>query len=202
MAQRVIIIMDIEKRHIILASRSPRRSDILKKHGVKFTVASADIDEDVEFWDSPKLYCMSLAVRKAFAVREEGCEGIIISADTIVVHDGKILGKPADDADAYATLKSLKADMHQVMTGVAICDTETGITDTFCEVTDVYFTDYTDKDILDYVATGEPADKAGSYAIQGAWRQFVDRIEGDYSNVVGLPWDALLPILEKHIYSE
>lgn len=191
--------MDMEKKHIILASRSPRRNDILKENGVEFSVASADIDETVEFWDSPRLYCMSLAVRKAFAVRDEGSEGIIISADTIVVHDGKILGKPADDADACATLESLRDDRHQVMTGVAVCDTESGITDAFCEVTDVYFTDYTKEDILSYVATGEPADKAGSYAIQGGWKRFVDRIEGDYSNVVGLPWDALLPVLEKHI---
>ncbi|MFR8251987.1 MAG: Maf family protein, partial [Anaerovoracaceae bacterium] len=112
-------------------------------------------------------------------------------ADTIVVYDGCILGKPADEKDASDTLKRLKNDVHSVMTGVAVCDAESENTSVFCEETRVFFSDYTEEDIRGYIATGEPADKAGSYAIQGGWSKFVRKIEGDYDNVVGLPWKRL-----------
>lgn len=185
------------KRRIILASGSPRRADILREHGIAFEVRAADVDEHLENGTDPASACMYLALKKALAVRETENAGLIIAADTVVVHGGRILGKPADEKDAFDTLKRLKNDVHSVMTGVAICDAESENTSVFCEKTRVFFSDYTEEDIRGYIATGEPADKAGSYAIQGGWSKFVKKIEGDYSNVVGLPWKRLAEELDK-----
>ncbi len=179
------------KKRIILASKSPRRSDILSAHGIEFTVLTADVDETVEDGTDPKTACMYLALKKALAVRQMVSEGLIIAADTIVVYGDKIIGKPANDEDAFRTLRMLKNDVHSVMTGVAVCDAECENTSVFCGETRVFFSDYTDQDIRAYIATGEPADKAGSYAIQGRWAEHVEKIEGEYSNVVGLPWKLL-----------
>ena len=179
------------KKRIILASQSPRRSEILRAHGVTFEIVTADVDESIAEGTDPKTACMFLALKKALAVREAVEEGIIVAADTIVVYEGCIMGKPVDENDAFETLKKLKNDVHSVMTGVAVCDAESENTSVFCEETRVFFGDYTDDDIRAYIATGEPMDKAGSYAIQGGWARFVTRIEGDYSNVVGLPWERL-----------
>lgn len=184
-------------KRIILASKSPRRSDILTAHNMAFEIVTADVDESVPQGTDPKTACMFLALKKALAVRENVERGVILAADTIVVYGGCIMGKPADRQDAFNTLKKLKNDVHSVMTGVAVCDAETENTSVFCEETRVFFGDYTDDDIREYIATGEPMDKAGSYAIQGGWAGFVRKIEGDYSNVVGLPWNRLSEELEK-----
>ena len=185
------------KKRIILASGSPRRAEILASHGVDFTVMTSDADEKVEAGTEPKTACMYLALKKALAVRERVKEGIIVAADTIVVSDGEIIGKPVDEEDAFETLKKLRNGSHSVMTGVALCDAGAENTRVFCEETHVFFSDYTDEDILAYIRTGEPRDKAGSYAIQGGWAEFVERIEGDYSNVVGLPWDRFFLELKR-----
>ena len=179
------------KKRIILASGSPRRFDILTAHGVAFEVMTADVDERLDGDTDPASACMYLALKKALAVKKKTENGLIIAADTIVVYDGCILGKPADEKDASDTLKRLKNDVHSVMTGVAVCDAESENTSVFCEETRVFFSDYTEEDLRGYIATGEPADKAGSYAIQGGWSKFVRKIEGDYDNVVGLPWKRL-----------
>lgn len=185
------------KKRIILASGSPRRAEILASHGVDFTVMTSDAEEKLEAETDPKTACMYLALKKALAVREKVKEGIIIAADTIVVSGGQIIGKPADEEDAFETLKKLRNGSHSVMTGVALCDAGAENTRVFCEETHVFFSDYTDEDILAYIRTGEPMDKAGSYAIQGGWAEFVERIEGDYSNVVGLPWDRFFLELKR-----
>ena len=185
------------KKRIILASGSPRRAEILTARGVNFTVLTSDADEKVEKGTDPKTVCMYLALKKALAVRRKTEEGLIIAADTIVVSDGQIIGKPAGEGDAFETLKKLRNGSHSVMTGVALCDAGEENTRVFCEETHVFFRDYTDEDILAYIRTGEPMDKAGSYAIQGGWAEFVERIEGDYSNVVGLPWDRFFLELKR-----
>ena len=184
-------------RRIILASGSPRRSEILAAHGVDFTVITSGAEEKAEGCTDPREVCMYFALKKALDVRRWVPEGIIVAADTIVVYGGRIIGKPADADDAFETLKKLRNDSHSVMTGVAVCDAGEENTSVFCEETRVFFSDYTDEDIRAYIATGEPMDKAGSYAIQGGWARFVERIEGDYSNVVGLPWDRLCSELRR-----
>ena len=113
---------------------------------------------------------------------------IIIAADTIVVYGDEIMGKPVDQDDAYRMLSKLRNNYHQVMTGVAIIDTSKKLKICFCDTTSVYFKDYTDEELLAYVKTSEPYDKAGGYAIQGTFGKYIDRFEGDYDNVVGFPW--------------
>ena len=137
-------------RRIILASGSPRRAAILKEHGIAFEVKAADVDEHLEEGTDPASACMYLALKKALKVKETEKSGLIIAADTIVVHGGCILGKPADERDAFDTLKKLKNDVHSVMTGVAVCDAESENTSVFCEETRVFFSDYTEEDIRRY----------------------------------------------------
>lgn len=128
------------------------------------------------------------------------CEGesdmaVIVAADTIVVYNNEIIGKPASEAEAFDVLSRLRNDSHYVMTGVAIIDTTRNIRHCFCDITTVYFKDYTDEELLEYVKTSEPYDKAGGYAIQGTFGKYIDRIEGDYDNVVGFPWYRIEPYL-------
>ncbi len=193
-------------KRIILASASPRRIEILRTHGVEAEVVPADVDESLPEGTEPRMACMYNALKKALYVEniimKEAAEtdaatgtarqpdALIIAADTIV-YDGRILGKPADDDDAFRTLSELRARTHQVMTGVAVVDTGKLDKRVFCEITSVSFDDYSDDDIRAYIATGEPADKAGSYAIQGLWSSHVTDTEGDYFNVIGLPWERL-----------
>ncbi len=193
-------------KRIILASASPRRIEILRTHGVEAEVVPADVDESLPEGTEPRMACMYNALKKALYVEniimKEAAEtdaatgtarqpdALIIAADTIV-YDGRILGKPADDDDAFRTLSELRARTHQVMTGVAVVDAGKLDKRVFCEITSVSFDDYSDDDIRAYIATGEPADKAGSYAIQGLWSSHVTDTEGDYFNVIGLPWERL-----------
>lgn len=193
-------------KRIILASASPRRIEILRTHGVEAEVVPADVDESLPEGTEPRIACMYNALKKALYVEniimKEAAEtdagtgtarqpdALIIAADTIV-YDGRILGKPADDDDAFRTLSELRARTHQVMTGVAVVDAGKLDKRVFCETTSVSFDDYSDDDIRAYIATGEPADKAGSYAIQGLWSSHVTDTEGDYFNVIGLPWERL-----------
>ncbi len=183
-------------KRIILASASPRRIEILRMHGVEAEVVPADVDESLPDGTEPRMACMYNALKKALYVENiimnEAAEpdALIIAADTIV-YNGRILGKPADDEDAFKTLSELRAKTHQVMTGVAVIDAGRKDKRVFCEITSVSFDDYSDEDIKAYIATGEPADKAGSYAIQGIWSSHVTDTEGDRFNVIGLPWERL-----------
>lgn len=180
--------------NVILASQSPRRKELMGLFGIPFTIRVADIDETMDP-DKPPFEEVSRVSRlKARAIpRKE--DDIVIAADTIVVCDGQVLGKPANEAEAYRMLSLLSGRKHQVMTGVTVLQGDKIISHT--EVTDVHFRPLTDNEILAYIATGEPMDKAGSYGIQQKGGLFVERINGDYFNVVGLPVCRLGQILEE-----
>jgi len=173
-------------KQIILASASPRRAEILEKMGIEnFIVVPAAISEDIESC-GPEEYVKTLAKNKAVHIAKDN-EGIIIAADTIVALGDAILGKPKDENDAADMLKKLSGNMHSVYTGICIIDTS--LKEMICdhEKTDVYFRRLSEKEIDEYIKTGEPMDKAGAYGIQGRACSFIKRIEGCYYNVMGLP---------------
>ena len=179
-------------KRIILASASPRRRELLERAGVNFEVIPASGEEN-RISDDPKEAVQQLARDKAVSVMhtvEESEDGtIVIGSDTVVVFENKILGNPQDTEDAVNTLKKLQANTHQVYTGVSVWEKKEKVwtEHTFYESTDVTFYPVSDEEIREYVATGEPMDKAGSYGIQGKCAIYVKEIHGDYNNVVGLP---------------
>ena len=172
---------------IILASGSPRRKQLLAQMGLEtFRVISSDADETVEPGLSPARIVEILSARKAEAVADHTKPGgLVIAADTIVALDGAVLGKPNDGLEAFRMLSALSGRRHQVYTGVTLL--RDGERRTEHEVTTVTFRELTQDDITRYIATGEPMDKAGAYGIQGYGALLVERIEGDYFNVMGLP---------------
>ena len=170
--------------NVILASQSPRRKELMGLFKIPFTVRVADVDETIEENEPAAQAVARLSRLKALAIPREEDE-VIVAADTVVVCDAEILGKPASEADAYRMLKMLSGKDHQVMTGVTVLRGEKLRSHT--EVTTIHFRELTDREILDYISTGEPMDKAGGYGIQGGAALFVERISGDYFNVVGLP---------------
>ena len=173
---------------LILASASPRRQELLKLFGVPFVVRVADIDETMDLTQPAYDEVARVSKLKALAIpRNDG--DVVIAADTIVVCEGRVLGKPRDEADAIATLKLLSGRDHQVMTGCTVlCGDRC---ESFTEVTDLHFRELSDREIARYVASGEPMDKAGSYGIQGGAALFCTHMVGDYYNVMGLPVCAL-----------
>lgn len=173
---------------IVLASASPRRQELLRNAGISFTVEPANIDETPLPGEPPKNCVERLAREKALAVHPRCPSDYVLGADTIVVIDNIILGKPRDAEDAARMLQLLSGRKHEVITGVCLCSpagSESEITAS--ETTLVTMCEISDEEIESYVATGEPMDKAGAYAIQGIASRWIPRIEGDYSNVVGLP---------------
>ena len=168
---------------LILASASPRRAELLRAAGYTFDVVVADVDESTRAGEAPAAYVRRLAADKSAAVRIP--DAIVLGADTTVVVDGEILGKPRDDEDLRAMLERLSGKTHQVLTGVSLRQgaSEAGRVET----TSVVFRALTDEEIAWYVASGEGRDKAGGYAIQGLASRFIPSIAGSYSNVVGLP---------------
>ncbi|MBI3476810.1 MAG: septum formation inhibitor Maf [Acidobacteria bacterium] len=170
---------------LVLASASPRRQELLRAAGIPFEVQPADIVEDPLRDESAKACAERLASEKALAVARQSPKDAVLGADTIVVIDNKILGKPANAADAARMLRMLSGREHQVITGV--CLMVGGQATVGSETTSVTMSAISEKEIADYVATGEPMDKAGAYAIQGIASRWIPRIDGDYSNVVGLP---------------
>ena len=181
---------------LILASQSPRRRELLGLLERPFTVRVADIDETMDPGLSAYDAVAQVSLRKALAVRREP-EDIVIAADTIVVRDGRILGKPKDEAEAESMLRLLSGRAHQVMTGMTVLKGERQTVTV--EVTDVHFRELSDREILDYVRSGDPMDKAGAYGIQSGAALFCHRIEGDYYNVVGLPVCRLAEILQTYL---
>ena len=191
---------------LTLASASPRRADLLRSAGIDFDVIHADVDESVLPGETPEQHVRRLAAAKARAVLARAGARPVLGADTVVVVDGQILGKPRDDGDARRMLRLLSGRQHVVMTGVCLLNSagpakagHYGRPEGPAEaghyvnvtVTTVEFTALTDAEIDGYVASGEPADKAGAYAVQGLASRFVTRIDGSYSNVVGLPVDVV-----------
>jgi nucleoside triphosphate pyrophosphatase len=182
---------------LVLASASPRRQELLRNAGIPFVVQPTDIPEIAREGESAKACAERLAREKALAVFRGRPEDLILGADTIVVVDGEMLGKPCDAEDAARMLRMLSGRTHQVTTGVCLVGSTalitensqltTGFEDVRSETTLVTVHPLTDNDILFYVSTGEPMDKAGAYGIQGMASRWISRIEGDYFNVVGLP---------------
>ncbi len=181
---------------IVLASQSPRRQDLLKQVGINYRVVISNSDENYRADLTPEQIVAELSARKADSVFDKlmssddfGNKIAVIAADTIVALDNKVLGKPADEKDAFEMLKSLSGRSHSVYTGVTIlyAGVDRVSADSFVEHTKVFFRKLTDKEITEYIATGEPMDKAGAYGIQEKGAVLVDRIEGDYYTVVGLP---------------
>jgi septum formation protein len=172
-------------QNLILASSSPRRKELLETLHLTFAISSSEVDESFDPDLTPKEVVMELANRKAQAVFKENQNAFVLGSDTIVVLDNQILGKPADEAEAFGMLKSLSGKQHEVFTGVAIVS-PIGTT-TFYERTEVWFWELTDDMIRAYVKSGEPLDKAGAYGIQQLGSMLVKKINGDYFAVVGLP---------------
>ena len=199
---------------IVLASASPRRQELLRNAGIAFEVQPADVDEMALEGESPRECAERLAREKALAVWGMRSEDVVLGADTIVVVDGAMLGKPVDADDAARMLRMLSGREHEVITGVCVVSSARGIPRLAksarsgasqaqhegrqaqrgasqirlaSETTRVTMSEISDREIRDYVAAGEPMDKAGAYAIQGRASRWIPRIEGDYSNVVGLP---------------
>ena len=183
---------------LILASGSPRRRELLKMTGLKFDVVTSDADESTPDNTPPGIAALILSERKALAVANlEDCKGsVVIGADTIVSLDGKKFGKPKDEDDAFRMLSELSDRTHTVYTGVSIVNSDLTV-NKFVEATEVHFYPLSEKQIRDYIATGEYRDKAGGYAIQGGGAVFISGIIGDYYNVMGLPIGRLMQEMSK-----
>lgn len=172
---------------IILASSSPRRKEILAKYNVDFSIVKSDIEEKTFVGERPEQIAMSLAFQKSFNISKLYPDNIIIGADTIVAYEDEILGKPKDEEDAFRILKLLSGKTHNVITGISIINLNSKIKIVDYENTKVKFRDLDDDKIYKYLKTKEYVDKAGSYGIQGYGALLVEKIEGCYLNVVGLP---------------
>jgi len=184
------------KAALILASSSPRRQELLRETGMAFAAHAPYINEDQRAGEPPLDYALRLAREKAQAVAQHYPQSYVVGADTIVVIDGDVLGKPCDAADAARILRLLSGRAHQVTTAVAVVSPG-GNTETRSATTEVFFRKLTEDEIQQYVAGGEPMDKAGAYAIQGGAARWTDRIVGEYSNVVGLPLSLVTEMLRK-----
>ena len=182
--------------NLILASQSPRRKELLGLLGIPFTVQVSDADETMQPGKAPAQQVAEVSRRKALAIR--ACpEDVVLAADTIVVCDNEILGKPKDYADACRMLRLLSGRTHQVMTGMTVRTADKLVSCT--EITDVTFRSLSDKEISRYVDSGEPMDKAGAYGIQGGAAIFAEKLCGDYYNVMGLPVCRLVQILRETV---
>lgn len=185
----------LDKKRLILASSSPRRAEILTREKVRFEIkVPCSYKEENIFFD-PVTHVLESSRRKAESVAEEVEDGIILGADTIVVLDGEILGKPKNKENAFFILKKLSGRTHEVYTGVTLMNKSMGKIVSNYDVTKVKFNQLDEQKILNYVATGEPMDKAGAYGIQGMGSFLVNHIEGSLDNVIGLPTEKLQEML-------
>ena len=181
--------------NVILASQSPRRKELMGLYHIPFIIRIADIDEHMDPNLPPAQEVARVSRLKAEAVPRQA-EDVVIAADTMVVCDGQVLGKPRDEADAYRMLRLLSGRDHQVMTGLTVLQGEKAVVHT--EVSHIHFKPLSDGEIFAYIRTGEPMDKAGAYGIQGGAALFAQRLEGDYYNVMGLPVCRLGQILRQY----
>ncbi len=202
-----------ENRKIILASASPRRAEIFSKHGASFEVLPSGADETIPIPLTPKQTVMYLSLLKARDVYEKhfldqtsestDAEGnndiLIVASDTIVEKDGEILGKPADKQEAYDMIKKLSGTSHRVLTGVCVlCPTEDGvITKCGCDISTVFFREVPEDELVEYINTPEPYDKAGAYAIQETFSKYTERYIGDIETIIEFPFALLERMLEK-----
>ena len=188
----------MSKIRIVLASKFPRRIELLKGLGIDPEIIPADVDENIDgVTDKPCEAVTLLASRKAQAVSEKLCDeaALIIAADTLVYKDSVLLGKPSDEKDAFAMLSQLSGNSHSVYTG--ICVSLGGKLATKAVETKVFFRKLSDEEIENYIRSGDPMDKAGAYGIQGRACLFAERIDGDYFNVVGLPLSCLFEMIKE-----
>ena len=189
-------------QRMILASGSPRRSELLARIGIPFDVLVSGIDESLGDHDRAEAYALAMARAKAHDIADrlagtsEGADCLILAADTVVAKDDHILGKPLDRTDAERMLRLLSGAWHEVITGMTLIRTDTGAECNVTEITRVKFRELDEALIRRYVETGEPGDKAGAYGVQGYGAVLVERIEGDYCNVMGLPLQRLTTLLE------
>jgi len=193
--------MSDKEPRIILASSSPRRADLLRSIGVEFEIAPSQVQERPHTGEAPADYITRLARAKVISIARKREQGLVIGADTIVVLDGKILGKPVDEMDAARMLRSLSGRWHAVMTGVALYDVATRQEVADYDKTLVRFGQMNEPEIDWYVKSGEPMDKAGAYGIQGLAGLFIEEIAGNYFNVVGLPLPLVYRLARRLGYS-
>ena len=190
---------------VILASQSPRRREIMHRHGIDVIVRPTDTDESLPDSIEPEEAVQLLSAKKALACfnsldTADFPSGLIIAADTIVYKD-EIIGKPVDEEDAFRMLSLYRGTFHKVMTGVTILDIASKMHHSFCETTLVHCRNYSDEEILEYIRTAKPYDKAGAYGIQEEFSKYIESYEGDYENVVGLPFERLSRETERFIDS-
>jgi septum formation protein len=187
---------------LVLASASPRRQELLRNAGISFVVQPTNIREVPEAGEASRAFAERMARQKALTVFRQRPHDVVLGADTIVVVDAEILGKPRDNADAARMLRLLSGRRHEVTTGVCLVGQQQGSAISFedvrSETTTVTMEALVEEDIRAYISTREPVDKAGAYAIQGRASRWVSRIEGDYFNVVGLPVSLVYKMLQEH----
>jgi len=186
---------------LILASASPRRQELLRNAGIGFLIHPANIPEVPLANEKAQIFAERMAREKALAVFQSHGNNVALGADTVVLVNGEILGKPSDQQDAARMLRLLSGETHTVITGVCLAGTDNYgklFEDTRSETTQVTVADLSEGDIASYVSSGEPMDKAGGYAIQGIASRWITRIEGDYFNVVGLPVALVWKMLKEH----
>lgn len=182
---------------LILASGSPRRFNLLKQVGIPFRQVVSGVSEDMEVPEEPQAHVLELSRRKAEDVARQMSSGIVLGADTVVVLDGHILGKPADGQEAAQMLLKLSGRAHEVFTGLTLLDVTRGFSVSDVECTEVTFRELSEEEIAEYISTGEPLDKAGAYGIQGKGAILVSGIKGCYYNVMGLPLAKLMELLHR-----
>ncbi len=185
---------------VILASKSPRRVEILEKIVKEFEVVQSNFDENtIDFKGDIEKYVKDLSINKAIEVSKRLNEpSIVIAADTVVFQNGKVLEKPKNEEDAFSMLSSLSGNTHKVYSGICLINTYDDTVVTDCDCTEVKFSELNPRQIRNYINSGEPMDKAGAYGIQGLGGAFVERIEGCYYNVMGLPLNKLYKALENY----
>ncbi|MCR8746498.1 Maf family protein [Romboutsia lituseburensis] len=184
--------------NIILASASPRRKEILENTNTKFEIIKSEIDEVILANELPSQVVMRLAFEKSIDIASKHPDSLVIGADTVVVLDNNILGKPKDSSDAFNMIKQLSGKTHQVITGISLINLNVNQKIIDYVVSNVKFKDLSEEDIKDYIQTNESLDKAGAYGIQGYGAMLVEEIQGDYFNIVGLPISRLSDLLKKH----
>lgn len=184
--------------NIILASASPRRKEILENTNTKFEIIKSEIDEVILENELPSQVVMRLAFEKSIDIALKHPDSLVIGADTVVVLNNNILGKPKDSSDAFNMIKQLSGKTHQVITGISLINLNANQKIIDYVVSNVKFKNLSEEDIKDYIQTNESLDKAGAYGIQGFGAMLVEEIQGDYFNIVGLPISRLSDLLKKH----